>query len=178
VRLETTHATPEQFVAALTDFGPGRSELFANSAERYLKVHDRGAARPTSRRARTASGRLHYDWSNPEHGRSGHTYVHARARRDHRHRRARTGCVAGASGRGPEAFVVAQPGRVLVDAVAGERLEAYVELGLLLGRPVVEQFVEAVSRARRRRWRADSPLRVRLTTRVLDSIVTSSWLAS
>jgi hypothetical protein len=25
---ETTTATPEQFVAALTDFGPGREELF------------------------------------------------------------------------------------------------------------------------------------------------------
>ena len=29
---ETTTATPEQFVAALTDFGPDRSEIFGNSA--------------------------------------------------------------------------------------------------------------------------------------------------
>lgn len=28
---QTTTATPEQFVAALTDFGPGRSELFGRS---------------------------------------------------------------------------------------------------------------------------------------------------
>ena len=39
---ETTTATPEQFVAGLTDFGPGRSELFGNSADEYLKVHDHG----------------------------------------------------------------------------------------------------------------------------------------
>ena len=36
---EQTTSTPEQFVAGLTDFGPGRSKLFANSADDYLKVH-------------------------------------------------------------------------------------------------------------------------------------------
>ena len=35
---ETTTSTPEQFVAALTDFGPGRSKLFGNSADEYLKA--------------------------------------------------------------------------------------------------------------------------------------------
>ncbi|SHN46668.1 hypothetical protein [Cryptosporangium aurantiacum] len=39
---QTTTATPEQFVAALTDFGPGRSELFSASADEYLEVHDSG----------------------------------------------------------------------------------------------------------------------------------------
>ena len=39
----TTTATPEQYVAGLTDFGPGRSKLFGNSADEYLKVHHRGA---------------------------------------------------------------------------------------------------------------------------------------
>ena len=29
---QTTTSTPEQFVAGLTDFGPGRSEVFKNSA--------------------------------------------------------------------------------------------------------------------------------------------------
>jgi hypothetical protein len=85
---ETTHATPEQFVEALTDFGPGRSQLFANSADDYLKVHEQ-----TPDEADVTEGshgiweRLHYDWSNPEHivlettdsnvwgGRSGHTYT-------------------------------------------------------------------------------------------------------
>ena len=36
---ETTTATPEQFIAGLTDFGPDRSELFKNSSDAYLHVH-------------------------------------------------------------------------------------------------------------------------------------------
>ena len=39
----TTIATPEQYTAALTDFGPGRSEIFGNSADDYLKVHEQRA---------------------------------------------------------------------------------------------------------------------------------------
>jgi hypothetical protein len=38
---QTTTLTPEQYVAGLTDFGPGRSKLFGNSADDYLKVHHR-----------------------------------------------------------------------------------------------------------------------------------------
>jgi hypothetical protein len=38
----TTTATPEQFLAALIDFGPGRSAVFGNSADNYLKVHAEG----------------------------------------------------------------------------------------------------------------------------------------
>jgi hypothetical protein len=84
---ETTTATPEQYVAGLTDFGPGRSELFGNSADDYLKVHDQG---PTEADVTEGSGgvweREHYDWSDPNHvvvkttdsntwgGDSGHTY--------------------------------------------------------------------------------------------------------
>src|SRR5438270_5952904 len=34
---QTTRLTPEQYVAGLTDFGPGRSKLFGNSADEYLK---------------------------------------------------------------------------------------------------------------------------------------------
>ena len=63
---QTTTATPEQFIAALTDFGPGRSELFENSADDYLKVHDQGA---TEADVTEGSGgiweRLRYDWSDP-----------------------------------------------------------------------------------------------------------------
>ena len=33
---QTTTATPEQFLDALTDFGPGRQALFGNSADDYL----------------------------------------------------------------------------------------------------------------------------------------------
>ena len=65
---QTTNATPEQFIAALTDFGPGRSELFENSADDYLKVHDQGT---TEADVTEGSGgiweRLHYDWSDPNH---------------------------------------------------------------------------------------------------------------
>ena len=39
---QTTTSTPEQYVAGLTDFGPGRSKLFGNSGDEYLKVHHRG----------------------------------------------------------------------------------------------------------------------------------------
>ena len=65
---QTTTATPEQFIAGLTDFGPGRSKLFKNSADSYLKVHSRGAHEAD---VTEGSGgvweRLHYDWSDPNH---------------------------------------------------------------------------------------------------------------
>jgi hypothetical protein len=88
---QTTTATPGQFLAGLTDFGPGRSELFGNSADSYLKVHDRG---PHEADVTEGSAgiweRLHYDWSDPGRvvmtttdsnvwgGRSGHTYTFTR----------------------------------------------------------------------------------------------------
>ncbi|HEY0534510.1 MAG TPA: SRPBCC family protein [Actinoplanes sp.] len=85
---ETVRATPEQIVAALTDFGPGRQELFGNSADDYLRVHGRGENYADVTEG--ASGvweRLRYDWSDPRRvvmtttdsnlwgGRSGHTYA-------------------------------------------------------------------------------------------------------
>src|SRR3978361_490950 len=85
---QTTTATPEQFIAGLTDFGPGRAKLFGNSADEYLKVHHRGASDAD---VTEGSGgvweRLHYDWSNPNrvvmtttdsnvwNGSSGYTYT-------------------------------------------------------------------------------------------------------
>ena len=85
---QTTTATPEQFIAGLTDFGPGRSKLFKNSADAYLTVHHRG---PHEADVTEGSGgiweRLHYDWSDPNHvklttsdsnmfgGDSGYTYT-------------------------------------------------------------------------------------------------------
>ncbi|WP_416562089.1 SRPBCC family protein [Nocardia testacea] len=84
---ETTDATPEQFVAALTDFGPGREQLFGNSADKYLEVHHRGPTEAdVTEGSRGIWERLHYDWSDPHRvvmtttdsnlwgGRSGHTY--------------------------------------------------------------------------------------------------------
>jgi hypothetical protein len=62
---QTTTSTPEQLLAALVDFGPGRSKIFANSADDYLKVHHRGS---TDADVTEGSGgvweRLHYDWSD------------------------------------------------------------------------------------------------------------------
>lgn len=88
---ETTSATPEQFVAALTDFGPGREQLFGNSADEYLEVHDRGPSEAdVTEGSRGIWERLHYDWSDPDHivmkttdsnlwgGHSGHTYTFTR----------------------------------------------------------------------------------------------------
>jgi hypothetical protein len=63
---QTTTSTPEQFVAGLTDFGPGRSKVFAKSADSYLKVHHVGAHDAD---VTEGSGgvweRLLYDWSSP-----------------------------------------------------------------------------------------------------------------
>jgi hypothetical protein len=39
---QMTTSTPEQFIAGLTDFGPGRSKLFPNSADADLEVHHQG----------------------------------------------------------------------------------------------------------------------------------------
>jgi hypothetical protein len=44
---QATTLTPEQYIAGLTDFGPGRSKLFGNSTDEYLAVHQRGRTRPT-----------------------------------------------------------------------------------------------------------------------------------
>ncbi|HWD78003.1 MAG TPA: hypothetical protein VG497_03955 [Kribbella sp.] len=86
LRANTT-VTPEQFVGALVDFGPGRSELFGNSADRDLVVHDKGVDHAD---VTEGSGgvweRLTYDWSDRHHvvltttdsnvwgGTSGHAY--------------------------------------------------------------------------------------------------------
>ena len=85
---QTTTATPEQFLAGLTDFGPGRSKLFPNSADGYLKVHDQGPDyADVTEGSRGIWERLHYDWSDPNRvvltttdsnawgGASGHTYT-------------------------------------------------------------------------------------------------------
>src|SRR3954447_8679809 len=88
---ETTTSTPEQFVAALTDFGPGRSKLFPNSVDEDLKVHDQGPTQAdVTEGSRGIWERLHYDWSDPNRvvmtttdsntwgGHSGHTYTFTR----------------------------------------------------------------------------------------------------
>jgi hypothetical protein len=83
----TTTLTPEQYIAGLTDFGPGRSKVFGNSTDDYLKVHDRsGSQADVTEGSGGIWERLHYDWSDPNRvvltttdsniwgGASGHTY--------------------------------------------------------------------------------------------------------
>jgi len=87
----TTTATPDQFIAALTDFGPGREKLFGKSADGELKVHSQGQHDAD---VTEGSGgvweRLRYDWSDPSRvvltvtdsntwgGHSGYTYTFTR----------------------------------------------------------------------------------------------------
>jgi hypothetical protein len=88
---QTTTLTPAQYIAGLTDFGPGRSMLFANSADDYLNLHQQGRSQAD---VTEGSGgiweRLQYDWSDPHHvvltttesnvwgGASGHDYTFTR----------------------------------------------------------------------------------------------------
>ena len=88
---EVTTASPEQFLAGLTDFGPERAKLFGRSATEYLRVHEQG---PGHADVTEGSGgiweRLRYDWSDPARvvmtttdsntwgGASGHTYTFTR----------------------------------------------------------------------------------------------------
>ena len=88
---QTTTSTPEEYVTGLTDFGPGRSKLFGNSADSYLKVHDRGRSEADVTEGSAGIWeRLHYDWSDPNRvvltttdsnlwgGASSHTYTFKR----------------------------------------------------------------------------------------------------
>ena len=85
---QTTTATPEEFVTALTDFGPGRSELFGNSADDYLQVHNQSPGHAdVTEGSHGVWERLDYDWTDPNRvvltttdsnvwgGHSGHTYI-------------------------------------------------------------------------------------------------------
>jgi hypothetical protein len=84
----TTTATPDQFIAGLTDFGPDRQKLFANSADSFLEVHSQSPGHADVTEGSVGIWeRLDYDWSDPAHvvltttdsnvfgGRSGHTYT-------------------------------------------------------------------------------------------------------
>ena len=88
---QTTTATPEQFIAGLTDFGPGRAEIFENSADDDLTVHSQGPTEAdVTEGSRGIWERLHYDWSDPNRvvltttdsntwgGDSRHTYTFTR----------------------------------------------------------------------------------------------------
>jgi hypothetical protein len=85
---QTTTATAGQYVAALTDFGPGRSKVFGNSADDQLEVHSESAHHAdVTEGSRGVWERLEYDWSDPHRvvasttdsntwgGHSSHTYT-------------------------------------------------------------------------------------------------------
>ncbi|MDH0863345.1 hypothetical protein [Mitsuaria sp. GD03876] len=84
----TTTLTPTQFIAGLTDFGPGRSKVFRYSSDDMLQVHRRGRSQAVVTEGTPGIWeRLHYDWSDPAEvvlkttdsnvwgGRSGHRYT-------------------------------------------------------------------------------------------------------
>lgn len=88
---QTTTATPEEVLAALIDFGPGRAELFSATSDDFLKVHEQGPTyADVTEGNNQAWERLRYDWSNPRRvvmttidsnlwgGASGHTYTLSR----------------------------------------------------------------------------------------------------
>ena len=88
---QTTSLTPEQYLAGLTDFGSDRSKVFGNSADEFLKVHQRSRTQAdVTEGSRGIWERLHYDWSDPQRvvltttgsnvwgGASGHTYTFTR----------------------------------------------------------------------------------------------------
>ena len=91
-------STPEQFIAGLTDFGPGRSQLFGNSADEYLKVHQPRSLRggrhrrlgrhlgtPALRLVRSQPRRHDHDRLERLGRQLGpHLHLHAPPRRDHR----------------------------------------------------------------------------------------------
>ncbi|MEH0929881.1 hypothetical protein [Micromonospora sp. CPCC 205558] len=85
---QTTTATPEEFLAALTDFGPGRSLVFGATSDEFLTVHEQGPTfADVTEGTSSAWERLRYDWSDPHRvimktvasnlwgGASGHTYT-------------------------------------------------------------------------------------------------------
>jgi hypothetical protein len=88
---QNTTSTPEQFIAALTDFGPGRAQIFGNSDDGYLKVHSQSPGHAdVTEGSRGVWERLDYDWSDPNRVvmkttdsntwgiASGHTYTFTR----------------------------------------------------------------------------------------------------
>ena len=133
---QTTTATPEQFLAGLTDFGPGRSKIFPNSADGYLKVHDQGPSQAdVTEGSNGVWERLHYDWSDPRRitmtttdsnlwGRplGPHLHPHAAARRDHRRGRRR-----GPRGQEPQGTAVRDPAGTGGKRVLGKALATTVK---------------------------------------------------
>lgn len=64
---QSTPVSPERFISALTNFGPGRGQLFANSKESSVTVNVRGDTWADVTEGSTGGiwERLRYDWSQP-----------------------------------------------------------------------------------------------------------------
>jgi len=64
---QSTSVPPGRFIAALTNFGPGRGKIFAHSHEDSVTVNARGDdwADVTEGSAGGFCERLRYDWSQP-----------------------------------------------------------------------------------------------------------------
>jgi hypothetical protein len=68
---ETSNATPAQILAGITDFGPHREEIFGNSNDAFLEVHDLSDHMADVTEGTGKNGhaltweRLAYDWTNP-----------------------------------------------------------------------------------------------------------------
>lgn len=64
---QSTTVPPDRFIAALTNFGPGRGVIFGNSNEDSVRVNDRGDTWADVTEGSTAGvwERLRYDWSQP-----------------------------------------------------------------------------------------------------------------
>jgi hypothetical protein len=90
---QATTVTSEQYIAGLTDLGPGRAKLFGNSSDEQLKVHSESAHHAdVTEGSGSVWERLDYDWSDPHRvvarttdsnawgGHSGHTYSFTRRR--------------------------------------------------------------------------------------------------
>jgi len=87
---QTASLTPEEYIAGLTDFGPGRSKLFGNSADEYLQVYYLGQKEADVTVGSGGIWERLYDWSDPTHvvlttidsnvrgGASGHIYAFTR----------------------------------------------------------------------------------------------------
>jgi hypothetical protein len=88
---QITKLTSQQYVAGLTDFGADRSKIFGNSANEYLRVHQRSQTQAdVTEGSKGIWERLQYDWSDPDHvvltttdsnlwgGASGHAYTFTR----------------------------------------------------------------------------------------------------
>jgi hypothetical protein len=64
-----TSVTPEQFLVALTDFGPERGAIWGNSQSTHLTIHAQDSDSAEVTEGSNIFGgvweRLSYDWSNP-----------------------------------------------------------------------------------------------------------------